>query len=116
MQLVEDQLQKMKQGTKTIELRLNDEKRRNIKIGDIIQFESTTTSEKIIVEVVDRFEYPNFYELYQDFNKVELGYDEDETSDPKDMYDIYSKDRVLEYGVLGIQIVYEENKQVDILS
>ena len=35
-----------KEGTKTIELRLFDEKRRKIQIGDIIEFSNTETGEK----------------------------------------------------------------------
>lgn len=108
MRLVDDQLQRIKLGTKTVELRLNDERRKKIKIGDSIQFESTTSSEIIIVEVLNRFEYVDFYELYKDFNKIELGYDDCDVPNPEDMFDIYSEDRILEYGVLGLKILYKE--------
>lgn len=37
----------IKQGTKTIELRLYDEKRQQIKVGDTIVFTNRSTNEKI---------------------------------------------------------------------
>lgn len=38
MKLKEDPFERMKNGTKTIEFRLYDEKRRKIKVGDEIEF------------------------------------------------------------------------------
>ena len=35
----------LKQGTKTIELRLFDDKRKNIKVGDIIEFSNNSNAE-----------------------------------------------------------------------
>ena len=46
MQLTPSPFQMIKEGTKTIELRLFDEKRRKIQIGDIIEFSNTETGEK----------------------------------------------------------------------
>ena len=43
MQLTPSPFQMIKEGTKTIELRLFDEKRRKIQIGDIIEFSNTDT-------------------------------------------------------------------------
>ena len=41
MQLTPSPFQMIKEGTKTIELRLFDEKRRKIQTGDIIEFSNT---------------------------------------------------------------------------
>ena len=94
----------IKSGTKTIELRLNDEKRSLIKVGDKIEFTNRITEEKIVVEVIKLHKYDSFVELYKHFDKVSMGYDEDEEADPKDMEQYYSKDEQDKYGVLGIEI------------
>ena len=94
----------IKSGTKTIELRLNDEKRSLIKIGDKIEFTNRITEEKIVVEVINLHNYDSFFELYKHFDKVSMGYDEDEEADPKDMEQYYSKEEQDKYGVLGIEI------------
>ena len=54
MQLTPSPFQMIKEGTKTIELRLFDEKRRKIQIGDIIEFSNTDTGEKIGAKVFDK--------------------------------------------------------------
>ena len=94
----------IKSGTKTIELRLNDEKRSLIKVGDKIEFTNRITEEKIVVEVINLHNYDSFFELYKHFDKVSMGYDEDEEADPKDMEQYYSKEEQDKYGVLGIEI------------
>ena len=68
----------IKSGTKTIELRLNDDKRKKIKKDDIVEFTNRDTNEKKLVIVEDLFRYPSFEELYKHFDKVSLGYKENE--------------------------------------
>lgn len=63
----------IKNGSKTIELRLNDEKRSIIKIGDHIEFTNRVTEEKILVEVINLHKYNSFEELYKHFDKVSMG-------------------------------------------
>lgn len=94
----------IKEGTKTIELRLNDEKRSLLKVGDEIEFTNRDTNEKLSVDIINLHKYPSFKELYKHFNKIELGYAEDEPSDSKDMEAYYSKEEQDKYGVLGIEI------------
>ena len=47
----------------------------------------------------------NFEELYKHFDKISLGYAEDEIADPKDMEQYYPQDKQEKYGVLGIEII-----------
>ena len=94
----------IKSGTKTIELRLNDEKRSLIKVGDKIEFTNRITEEKIVVEVINLHKYDSFFELYKHFDKVSIGYAEDEEANPDDMSQYYSKEDILKYGVVGIEI------------
>ena len=94
----------IKNKTKTIELRLNDDKRQKINVGDEIEFINNVTSEKLLVDVVNLHRFDSFSELYKHFDKILLGYDESEQSVARDMEEYYSKDEQKEYGVLGIEI------------
>lgn len=104
MRLNNSPFELIKNGTKTIEIRLNDEKRNLINEGDIIEFENRTTKEKIKVKVIKLHKFNNFYELYKNFDKVSLGYLKEEKADPKDMEEYYTQDNQEKYGVLGIEI------------
>lgn len=104
MRLHNSPFELIKSGTKTIELRLNDEKRRLINIGDIIVFENRTTNEQIRVKVVNLHKYDSFEELYKHFDKISLGYAKDEEANYKDMEKYYSPSEQEKYGVVGIEI------------
>ena len=94
---------KIKNGTKTVELRLNDEKRQLLKIKDLIEFTNRVNNEKMLVEIENLYHYSSFKELYKNFDKVAIGYDEDDIADPKDMEEYYSPEEQSKYGVLGIK-------------
>ena len=104
MKLWNDSFEAIKNKNKTIEMRLNDEKRSNIKIGDIIEFTNTMTLEKLKVKVDNIYKYANFEELYKHHDKISIGYKEEEIADPNDMLMYYKKEDVEKYGVLGIGI------------
>ena len=104
MNLWNDPFIKIKERTKTIEMRLNDEKRSLINIGDIIQFTNTKTNEVLECEVINLYKYKNFIELYKNHNTISIGYSEDETSNPNDMLLYYSTEKIDKYGVIGIEI------------
>ncbi|MDY5996831.1 MAG: ASCH domain-containing protein [Bacilli bacterium] len=104
MKLNNEPFECIKNGTKTIELRLNDEKRKLLTVGDYIEFTNRITNEKLLVEVIDLFKYNSFEELYKHFNKIEMGYSINEEANPKDMENYYSKEEQEKYGVLGIKI------------
>ena len=94
----------IKSGTKTIEMRLNDEKRQLIKVGDSIKFINRVTEEEMVTLVKGLHYYDSFDELYKYFDKVSIGYAEDEEANPDDMSQYYSKDDILKYGGVGIEI------------
>ena len=104
MKLQEDPFERIKNGTKTVEFRLYDEKRQTIQIGDEIEFTNITNGEKLSVDIINLHKYPSFEELYKHFDKVEMGYAEDEPAESKDMEAYYSKEEQDKYGVLGIEI------------
>ena len=64
MKLQNDPFTKIKNKTKTIEMRLNDEKRRKIKIHDLIEFTNIKTGEKLFTKVINLHYYNDFDELY----------------------------------------------------
>ena len=61
MNLHDEPFKKIKNGTKTVEMRLNDEKRRQIKIGDTITFYlMPDLKESITTEVLDLYTTDTF--------------------------------------------------------
>ena len=65
MRLHNDPFLAIKSNEKCIEMRLNDEKRKNIKKGDKIEFTNTINNSVFYVEVVEVYKYPTFEELYK---------------------------------------------------
>ncbi len=104
MHLNNEPFNHIKDGTKTIELRLNDEKRQLLKEKDLLEFTNRTTLETLLVEIVKLHKYSNFDELYKHFDKESLGYDKDDIASPKDLEIYYSKEEQEKYGVVGIEI------------
>ena len=100
----------IKSGRKSVEMRLNDERRRYIDKGDYILFTNTDTGEELFVEVKGRFEYPSFYELYANHDKTTIGYTADEEADPADMLEYYTEEKIKEHGALALLIGYPSEK------
>ncbi len=97
---------KIKSGAKTIELRLNDEKRRKIKTDDIIEFTNVADSEVVFARVVRLYKFASFAELYSVLPLDKCGYLPNEVKDarPEDMLEYYSAAEQAENGVVGIEI------------
>ena len=92
-------------GSKTIEMRLFDEKRQKINVDDTITFLLRDNNEKkILVKVKALHRFSSFRELYSQFNKTLLGYAPNEIAKPEDMEFYYSQDDIKKYGVVGIEI------------
>lgn len=104
MNLWNDSFQKIRNRTKTIEMRLNDEKRQMIKVGDLIEFVNVNDREVIQAEVINLHYYKNFRNLYKHHSNIAIGYDENEQSNYNDMYNYYTKTDIDHYGVVGIEI------------
>lgn len=97
---------KIVNGCKTIELRLNDDKRRCIKQGDYIilnNLDNTSEFSKIVVKVQYLHKYDSFSELYHDLDMTKCGYSQCDVPDPDDMLIYYSAERQAEWGVVGIE-------------
>lgn len=107
MNLTPAPMQEIRTGNKTIELRLNDEKRKQISVGDTIKFINTEDSnDPLRVKVVDLFLFSSFAELYDNLPLLNCGYNEDNinTASPEDMEMYYSREKQNKYGVVGIEI------------
>ena len=101
MKLKEGPFERIKNGTKTIEFRLYDEKRQQINIGDKIEFSKLPDlQETMLVEVVELYREETFEKLFKKF------YADEKTikKNTESMYQYYSKEQEKEYGVLGIKI------------
>ena len=94
----------MKSGLKTVEMRLFDEKRQSIAVGDHIVFTQTQTGETLTVLVVGLRRYASFEALYQNEAHTTLGYTEGEVAHPSDMSQYYDPEETQRYGVLAIEI------------
>lgn len=93
-------------GTKRIELRLNDEKRQSMQKGDIISFfKQPLLNESFDTKIIDLIYFDNFndainslpFELIADKN-------DDKNSLISDLNRIYSKEKQTNYGVVCIKI------------
>lgn len=104
MNLWDSPFNHIKQGSKIVELRLNDEKRQLIHKGDTIIFTNAKNHEEMLVLVTDTKAFPSFNELYSQYDKISMGYDEDEDASPNDMLLYYSDEKIKKYGVLAIEI------------
>ena len=105
MKLKRAPFDKIRNGSKTIELRLNDEKRQKVNIGDFIEFCCIDEPNKRIqTRVTNLHHFNSFAELYATLPKEKLGYSSEETPDSDHMNEYYSKEEQDQYGVLGIEL------------
>lgn len=109
MKLHSNPFNMIKCGEKTYELRLYDEKRQCINIGDEIEFVNTKTQEQLVVSVKNIQIFKNFTELYQALPLLECGYTKENltTANPADMEKYYSKKKQAQYGVVAFEIERE---------
>ena len=94
-------------GRKIYELRLYDEKRRKIKVGDEIRFTRSRGGEDTVrCLAVGLHLFSSFTELYASLPLLQCGYTEEDiaTADPSDMDIYYSKEKQASYGVVAIEI------------
>ena len=107
MRLADSPFEMIKNGEKTVELRLYDEKRRALSVGDVICFERMGEGcESLTVKVVALHVYHSFEELYRSLPLLSCGYleCEIESASYTDMYEYYTSDEEKKWGVVGIEI------------
>ncbi len=106
MKLRSSPFEKIKSGQKTIELRLYDEKRRQINVGDKIVFTNTATNESLTAIVIKLHIFDSFDKLYKNLPLLKCGYTNDDidTASSLDMLEYYSVEEQEKYGVVGIEL------------
>ncbi len=104
MKLQPDPFVAIQMGSKIIESRLYDEKRREIQLGDRIRFRNAANLEETVTVCVHGLlRYPTFSALFSDFPPSYFGGDSKEMLE-KRIYDFYTKEDEIKYGVLGIRL------------
>lgn len=107
MKLAPEPFEKILSGLKTVELRLNDEKRQKIRVGDIIVFYNVQQPDQsLAAKVTNLHNFATFADLYLNLPLEKCGYLPERKSSAKytDMYKYYSEEEEKRFGVLGIEI------------
>lgn len=74
MKLQPHSFDKIKEGSKTIEVRLFDKKRQGLKIGDIIEFRCEPERKEVVqTEIVGLLNYKTFLDLVNDVPASDFG-------------------------------------------
>ena len=107
MKLHERPFAMIAEGRKTIELRLNDQKRQLLRAGDTIVFSNSGDPERQIrAKVVKLHRFASFDDLYCKLPLEQCGYLPEElaTASPKDMEAYYTPEEQALHGVVGIEL------------
>ena len=104
MKLKDEPFCAIKSGKKVVEMRLFDEKRTLLKLNDFIEFVNIESEEKLKAKVQELKNFSNFEELYNFYDKTDLGYLDSQNASYKDMLKYYSKSDIENYGVVAIKI------------
>lgn len=93
-------------GAKTIELRLLDDKRKLICLGDTLVFQNTQNADTLVCTVKKLHVFADFDQLYKFLPLEKCGYLPHElgAASAKDMQAYYSPEEQQRYGVVGIEI------------
>lgn len=115
MKLQEKYFNYIKNGSKRYEIRLNDEKRRKIKIGDLIEFQKEPLLEdKIIYEVEDLLYFNDFLELTSKLDIKDLASSDDTINDLlNSLNTFYSTDDQEKNGVVAIKLKKNDDYVVE---
>ena len=97
--------EKIAAGEKTVELRLFDEKRQRIAVGDEILFADRADPARTLrTRVVALHRFADFAALFRALPHAALGYAPTEQASPADMECFYTREEIARYGVVGIEI------------
>lgn len=106
MHLNHQPFEQIKAGTKKIEIRLNDDKRSQLKMGEKVEFTDLKTNEKIITEVLSLERFQTFKELFKKYSGPIIGSPETESIEELDREnsEIYSRKQKKNFGALAIHL------------
>ncbi len=107
MKLNHEPFNQILKGEKTIEIRLYDEKRKLVQVGDEICFtHSEDKAKTVTVRVVNIHNYPTFSQLFNAFPLSKFGFSgySHEKAIEK-IYTYYTPIMESEFGVVGIEFI-----------
>jgi ASC-1-like (ASCH) protein len=106
MKLYADYFELVKLNKKKYEIRLNDDKRKNILVGDIIKFSNFSLPKETIFVKVKRIQYySSFANLFNHVPLKLIGFPEKSIDEVfKKIYSIYSKEDERKFGVILMEI------------
>lgn len=118
MKLNEEPLNMIKEGNKKIELRLFDDKRRALQIGDKIIFTNINNeNDKLAVTITSLYRSVSFKELFQDISLEKCGFYGMTIEDAVNrMRKFYSEEKEKQLGVLGIKVQVDNLEDVILLQ
>jgi len=103
MKLQTKPFDQIKSGTKTIEIRLNDEKRQMLRVGDAIEFSLMSDPVQTIrTKVIDLEKFSAFRELFTAYPAKEYGAENQDEWEL--MYKYYSREDETKYGVIAVRV------------
>lgn len=106
MKLKSPFFERIEKGEKIYEIRLNDEKRKKIKIGDHINFKKEPElTENFTAQVVGLDHFSSFKEVIGAYSPKEIGFEgQNKDEIERVYYAFYSKTNEKQYGVVAIKV------------
>lgn len=96
----------VKNGEKIYEVRTNDSRRKAMKKGDYIKlFKEPELTDFVILEIINKIEYPNFTVLYNSLPKKEVGFEGKTTEEiVKELRKFYTEEEENSIGAVAIEV------------
>lgn len=106
MKLKDKYFNLIKNGKKIYEIRLNDEKRQQINVGDIIVFKKESNLvEKIDTIVNDLIHFKSFEEMAKTLPLEKVGFSSKTVEEVVEIYhEFYSEEDEKKYGIVAIKV------------
>jgi ASC-1-like (ASCH) protein len=102
LRLHPEPFRKIRNGNKTIESRLNDEKRQEFQVGNELIFISREDNSEIHTTITHMHHFPNFENLFQNLQTEKFGEDTLKLL-LDEIQEFYSEDDQKLWGVVGIE-------------
>jgi ASC-1-like (ASCH) protein len=93
----------IKSGNKIIESRLYDEKRREIELGDVIEFTNRETGETLLTKVVGLHRFQTFEDMFERMESNKFGGESKEWL-LNQISEFYPLEEQKQFGVIGIEL------------
>ena len=108
--LNEDIFKIVKNGTKHIEVRINDDKRKKLKVGDNLIFINKSNEDKRINTIIKGLKYFSSFEDLVNYYRIDEIYKEDSSKEEflELINKLYTKDEIEKYGVVAIDFEKRE--------